>query len=108
VSDQRQAPAASPPPRKDPRYPLYRRLGGPQPVSTQRLEENSFASAGDRISIAWTSSLWSGTILTELPQLLKLKETVPYFQFPENLTFFVYLTNLLNVTLSVLIGSGNI
>jgi hypothetical protein len=29
---------------KDPRYPLYRRLGGPQslPVWTQRLEEKSF------------------------------------------------------------------
>jgi hypothetical protein len=35
------------PRRKDPRYPLYRRLGG-----TQRLEEKSFAPAGDRTQIA--------------------------------------------------------
>jgi hypothetical protein len=28
---------------KDPRYPFYRRLGGPQPVWTQRLEEKSFS-----------------------------------------------------------------
>jgi hypothetical protein len=27
---------------KDPRYPLYRRLGGPQPLWTQRLKEKSF------------------------------------------------------------------
>jgi hypothetical protein len=37
-------PGCALPPGKDPRYPLYRRLVGPQ---TQRLEENSFASAGE-------------------------------------------------------------
>jgi hypothetical protein len=36
------------PPGKDPRYPLARRLGGPQSRSGHMLEEKSFASAGDR------------------------------------------------------------
>jgi hypothetical protein len=43
VSGQRHAPAALYPRGKDPRYPLDRRLGGPQkPVWTQRIEEKSF------------------------------------------------------------------
>jgi hypothetical protein len=34
---------------EDPRYPLDRRLGGPQSQSgSRRLEEKSFAFAGDR------------------------------------------------------------
>jgi hypothetical protein len=37
---------------KDPRYPLYRRLGGPQSRSGHRLDEKSFAPAGDRTPIA--------------------------------------------------------
>jgi hypothetical protein len=37
-------------------YPLYRRLGGPQSRSGQRIEEKSLASAGDRTSIARSSS----------------------------------------------------
>jgi hypothetical protein len=37
------------PQRKDPWYSLERKLGGPQePVCTQKLEEESFASARDR------------------------------------------------------------
>jgi hypothetical protein len=41
--------ALYPPEKGPPRYPLGRRLGGPQDmVWTQRLEEKSFASAGDR------------------------------------------------------------
>jgi hypothetical protein len=40
VSGQRHAPAALYPRGKDPRYPLYRRLGGP--LWTERLEEKSF------------------------------------------------------------------
>jgi hypothetical protein len=57
VSGQRHGPAALYPREKDPRYPLYRRLGGPpEPVWTQRLEEKSFDSAGDRTSIAQSSS----------------------------------------------------
>jgi hypothetical protein len=35
---------------KDPRYPSYRRLGGPQSQSGNRLEEKSLASAGDQTS----------------------------------------------------------
>jgi hypothetical protein len=50
---------------KNPRYPLYRRLGGPK-VWTQRLEEKSFASPGDRTPVQFAV----GHILTELPQLL--------------------------------------
>jgi hypothetical protein len=36
---------------KDPRYPLYTRLGGPQSRSGHRLEEKFFVSAGDRIPV---------------------------------------------------------
>jgi hypothetical protein len=50
VSDQRHAPAALYP-RENNRYPLDRRLGGPQSQSGLRLEEKSFASAGDHILI---------------------------------------------------------
>jgi hypothetical protein len=42
------------PRRKDPQYPLYRRLSGPQGRSGRRLEEISFA--GDRTPIARSSS----------------------------------------------------
>jgi hypothetical protein len=41
-----------------------------EPVWTKRLHEKSFASAGDRTWIAWSSSSYPDTILTELPQLL--------------------------------------
>jgi hypothetical protein len=51
VSGKRHAPAAF-----YPRYPLDKRLVGPQePLWTQRLQEKSFA--GDRTLIAWSSSL---------------------------------------------------
>jgi hypothetical protein len=43
VSGQRHAPAALLPRGKDPRHPLYRRLGGPQ---SSRLEEKPFAPRG--------------------------------------------------------------
>jgi hypothetical protein len=42
---------------KDPQYPLYGRLGGPEPVWTKRLEEKSFAPARDRTPITRSSSL---------------------------------------------------
>jgi hypothetical protein len=57
VSGQHHAPAVLYPRGKDPRYPLYRRLGGPQ---TQRLEEKSFAPAGDRTPIARSSKTHFG------------------------------------------------
>jgi hypothetical protein len=63
VSRQRHAPAALYPLGKDPRYPLDRRLGGPQSRSRHtRLEEKSLASARDRISTALSSSPWPDTI----------------------------------------------
>jgi hypothetical protein len=42
----------------------------PEPVWTQRLDEKSFASAGDRTSIARSISPQPDTILTELHRLL--------------------------------------
>jgi hypothetical protein len=52
VSGQRHASAALYPRWKDPRYPLDRRLGGPQSrVWTQGLQEKSSAALGDRTPI---------------------------------------------------------
>jgi hypothetical protein len=54
VSGQHHAPAALYPRGKDPRYPLYRRLGGPpEPVWTLRLEEKSSAPAEDRTLVEY-------------------------------------------------------
>jgi hypothetical protein len=51
VSGQRQAPPELYPQEKGPRYPLYRRLGGPQSRSGhKRLEEKSFR-------LCWGSNL---------------------------------------------------
>jgi hypothetical protein len=51
MSDHRHAPTAFYPLGKDPRYPLYRRLGGPQNWSGhKRLEEKSFR-------LCWESKL---------------------------------------------------
>jgi hypothetical protein len=57
VSCQRHAPAALLPPGIGPPVPIVQEAGwAPEPVWTQRLEEKSFASAGDRTSIARSSS----------------------------------------------------
>jgi hypothetical protein len=48
VSGQRHAPAVLYYRGKEPRYPLDRRLGGPQLIWTQRLEKKLFSSAGDQ------------------------------------------------------------
>jgi hypothetical protein len=49
VSGQRHAPAEILPPRKGPPVPIVQEAGwAPEPVWTQRLEEKSFAPAGDR------------------------------------------------------------
>jgi hypothetical protein len=49
VSGQRHAPAALLPQRKGPPVPIVQEAGwAPEPVWTQRLEEKSFAPAGDR------------------------------------------------------------
>jgi hypothetical protein len=42
LSGQHHAPAALLPRGKDPRYPLYRRLGGPQSQSGKRIQGKSF------------------------------------------------------------------
>jgi hypothetical protein len=60
VSGQRHAPAAHLPPGKGPPVPIVQEAGwAPEPVWTQRLEEKSFAPAGDRTSIrhytAWAN-----------------------------------------------------
>jgi hypothetical protein len=51
VSGQHHASAALYRRGKDPRYPLEKRLSGPQSWSGYRLEENFFASAGDRTPV---------------------------------------------------------
>jgi hypothetical protein len=57
VSGQRHAPAALLPPGKGPPVPTGQETGwAPEPVWTQRLEEKSFAPAGDRTPIARSSS----------------------------------------------------
>jgi hypothetical protein len=58
VSGQRHAPAALYPRGKDRRYPLDRRLGGPQSRSGHTgYRKNPLVSTGDRNSIAQSSSL---------------------------------------------------
>jgi hypothetical protein len=57
VSGQRHAPAALLPPGKGPPVPIGQEAGwAPEPVWTQRLEGKSSAPAGDRTSIARSSS----------------------------------------------------
>jgi hypothetical protein len=57
VSNQCHAPAAFLPPGKGPLVPIGQEAGwAPEPVWTQTLEDKSFASAGDRILIARSSS----------------------------------------------------
>jgi hypothetical protein len=53
VSGQRHAPASLLPPGKGPPIPIVQEVGwATEPVWTQRLEEKSFAAAGDRTLIA--------------------------------------------------------
>jgi hypothetical protein len=53
----RHAPAALLPPEKGPPVPIGQEAGwDPEPVWTKRLEENSFAPAGDRTPIVRSSS----------------------------------------------------
>jgi hypothetical protein len=57
VSGQRHAPAALLPPGKGPPVPIVQEAGwAPEPVWALRLEEKSFAPAGDQTSIALSSS----------------------------------------------------
>jgi hypothetical protein len=64
------------PPGKGSPVPIVQEAGwASEPVWTQRLEEKSLASAGDRISIARSSSPKPDTILPELPRLLLSRKT---------------------------------
>jgi hypothetical protein len=57
VSGQREAPAALLPPGKGSPVPIVQEAGrAPELVWTQRVEEKSFAPAGDRTPIARSSS----------------------------------------------------
>jgi hypothetical protein len=70
VSGQLHAPAALLPPGKGPPVPIVQEAGwAPEPVWKQRIEENSFAPAGDRTPIAQSSSPLSDIILPELTRL---------------------------------------
>jgi hypothetical protein len=70
ASGQRHAPAVLCP-GKGPPVPIVQEAGwASEPVWTQRLEEKSFAPAGDRTPIARSSSPQSDTILPELTRLL--------------------------------------
>jgi hypothetical protein len=56
------------PPMKGPPVPIGQEAWwAPEPVWTQRLEDESLASTGDRVSIAWSSSPLPDTVLPELP-----------------------------------------
>jgi hypothetical protein len=58
-------------PEKGPPVPIVQEAGwAPEPVWTQRIEEKSFAHAGDRTPIARPSSPESDTILPEITRLL--------------------------------------
>jgi hypothetical protein len=59
VSGQRHAPATLLPPGKGPPVPIVQEAGwAPEPVWTQRLEEKSFAPAGNRTPIARSQTLY--------------------------------------------------
>jgi hypothetical protein len=67
VSGQRHAPAALLPLGKGPPAPIVQEAGwAPEPVWTQRLEEKSFASAGDRTPIARSSSPYFSYRITKI------------------------------------------
>jgi hypothetical protein len=51
-------------------------------VWTQKLEGESFASAGDRTPVSRSSSPWSDTILTELRRFLSVAGTEVYSYTP--------------------------
>jgi hypothetical protein len=68
MSGQRHAPAALYTQGKDPPVPIAQESGwAPESVWTQRLEEKSFAPAGNQTSTARSPSPQPDTILTELP-----------------------------------------
>jgi hypothetical protein len=70
VSGQHHAPVALYPRGKDPRYPLYRRLGGPQSRSGHRGYRKNLCPCRGSNPDHRSSSPYSDTILPELPRLL--------------------------------------
>jgi hypothetical protein len=71
VSGQRHAPAALYPQGKGPPVPIVQEAEwASEPVWTKRLEEKFLSPAGDRTSIARSSSPQPDAILPELPRLL--------------------------------------
>jgi hypothetical protein len=61
--------------------PIGQKAGwAPEPVWTQRLEEKSFASVGDRTSIVRSSSAYSDTTLAEVPRLQNIYNIEHKFQ----------------------------
>jgi hypothetical protein len=59
VSGQRHAPAALNPQGKDPRYPLYRRLGGPQSRSAFHVSRGAISRTHSRPGSRW---VWSASL----------------------------------------------
>jgi hypothetical protein len=69
-------------PGQGPPVPIVQEAGWtPEPVWPPRIEEKSFAPAGDRTPIARSSSPRSDTILTELPRLLLTYYTLLLFSY---------------------------
>jgi hypothetical protein len=58
MSGQPHDPAALYPRGKDLKYALYRKLGGPESWSGHRIEEKSFASAGDRTPVVHSVAIF--------------------------------------------------
>jgi hypothetical protein len=88
VSGQHHALAALYPRGKDPRYPLYRRLGGPQSRSGHRLEEKSSAFVGDRTPVVQSVVRHYTDWATPAPK----KTTLIYFIFSGSKE--LYITNM--------------
>jgi hypothetical protein len=76
VSGQLHSPAALPP-GKSPRYPLYKRLGGPQSRSGRNGEVKILDSTGTRTTTSQSSSTQPVVIATALSRLLQLSQ-VPF------------------------------
>jgi hypothetical protein len=77
VSGQRHAPAALLPPGKEPPVPIGQEAGwAPEPVWTQRIEEKSFAPAGDRTPVVKPVvrhyTAWATRLLMAYLHLLKI------------------------------------
>jgi hypothetical protein len=75
------------PPGKGRRFALYRRLCGPQLVWTQKLEEKTFASAGDltpvfqsAVTLYWLNYPGSSSHGHDLPIIIKISFKLSDFE----------------------------